>query len=182
MNNLSDNEIIKALECCSKITFSCDGCPLQHLKYSECYELVIRSTLDLINRQKAEIERLAEDNREWETQFRILDVECERLEKANEKQKAEIEKCENIIRLADKTIERQSSELETLQKTFEDMTEGAIIAIKAAQNGAVKEFAERLKAEKQLVKARLDDIGECILYGVLCGDIDNLVKEMVGEG
>ena len=46
---------------------------------------------------------------------------------------------------------------------------------------AVKEFAERLKGNKQLVKARLEDIGECLLYGVLCGDIDNLVKEMVGE-
>ena len=55
---MTDNDIIKALECCSKITFSCDGCPLKHLKYSECYELVIRSTLNLINRQKAEIERL----------------------------------------------------------------------------------------------------------------------------
>ena len=57
---MTDNEIIKALECCSKITFSCDGCPLKHLKYSECYELVIRSTLDLINRQQAEIEQITE--------------------------------------------------------------------------------------------------------------------------
>lgn len=59
---MTDNEIIKALECCFKITFSCDDCPLKHLKYSECYELVIRSALDLINRQKAEIERLQSES------------------------------------------------------------------------------------------------------------------------
>ena len=102
---MTDNDIIKALECCSKITFSCDGCPLKHLKYSECYELVIRSTLDLINRQKAEIE-----------------------------------KCENIIRLADKTIEKQSAEIKRLEQENFDRS----LTVETWKVEAVKEFAERL--------------------------------------
>ena len=55
---MSDNEIIKALECCCKNN-NCDGCPLDYLTFSsQCAsELAIKS-LDLINRQKAEIERL----------------------------------------------------------------------------------------------------------------------------
>ena len=35
------------------------------------------------------------------------------------RQKAEIEKCENIIRFADKTIEKQSAEIERLSKQVE---------------------------------------------------------------
>lgn len=52
---MTDNEIIKALECC--YTYSnCNGCP-QEGKI-KCLELAGRNALDLINRQKAEIERL----------------------------------------------------------------------------------------------------------------------------
>lgn len=55
---MTDNEIIKALECCCKNN-NCEGCPLDYLTFSsQCAsELAIKS-LDLINRQRAEIERL----------------------------------------------------------------------------------------------------------------------------
>ena len=61
---MTDNEIVKALECCCKNN-NCDGCPLDYLTFSsQCAsELAIKS-LDIINRQKAEIERL---NKEVET-------------------------------------------------------------------------------------------------------------------
>lgn len=52
-NGLSDEDIIKALECCIKN--DCDNCPFDSLlNYSDC----LKGFLDLINRQKAEIERL----------------------------------------------------------------------------------------------------------------------------
>lgn len=54
---MTDNEIIKALECCNEIKISnCDECPLL---YDECskYDLY-KLALDLINRQRAEIDRL----------------------------------------------------------------------------------------------------------------------------
>ena len=61
---MTDSDIVKALECCCKNN-NCDGCPLDYLTFSsQCAsELAIKS-LDIINRQKAEIERL---NKEVET-------------------------------------------------------------------------------------------------------------------
>ena len=58
---MTDNEIIKALECCAKRTTSdvCSDCPL---RFSDiCTEEengVVKLALGLINRQQAEIERL----------------------------------------------------------------------------------------------------------------------------
>lgn len=54
---MTDNEIIKALKCCSETTGSeCSECPLLNVECS-AYDLY-KLALDLINRQKAEIERL----------------------------------------------------------------------------------------------------------------------------
>lgn len=58
---MTDNEIIKALECCTKGTTSdvCDDCPLRTTDIcTEEENGVLKLALDLINRQKAEIERL----------------------------------------------------------------------------------------------------------------------------
>ena len=52
---LTDNEIKKALECCVK-NKGCDDCPL-YAKES-CFVVEGKAILDLLNRQKAEIERL----------------------------------------------------------------------------------------------------------------------------
>ena len=50
---MTDNEIIKALECCGCDNYQCDNCPYA---YKTC--TVYKDSLDLINRQKVEIERL----------------------------------------------------------------------------------------------------------------------------
>lgn len=57
---LEDNEIVEALECCLS-----DNPPCYRCKYDgdtttvdECMGKLMKDTLDLINRQKAEIERL----------------------------------------------------------------------------------------------------------------------------
>ena len=51
---MTDNEIIKALECC--INGKCSECPLRAMACSEKVAMAFAN--DLINRQKAEIERL----------------------------------------------------------------------------------------------------------------------------
>ena len=48
---MTDNEIIKALECCNRD--DCDNCPNC---LGNCYANLAGDALDLINRQKAEIE------------------------------------------------------------------------------------------------------------------------------
>ncbi len=58
---MTDNEIIKALECCFTDNFGdCEECPLKCKRDDifSCMRTKQEATLDLINRQKAEIERL----------------------------------------------------------------------------------------------------------------------------
>ena len=61
---MTDNDIIKALECCKDSYFSCecDCCPYIRGARKDCNGDLMCDALDLINRQKAEIERLTEDN------------------------------------------------------------------------------------------------------------------------
>ena len=57
---MTDNEIVKALECCARSECAdCKNCPLDSLNRNDCYSIILHQhSLDLINRQKAEIERL----------------------------------------------------------------------------------------------------------------------------
>ena len=56
---MTDNEIIKALECCF-IESGCNECPcyIENPDAKECLETVGILAIDLIKRQQAEIERL----------------------------------------------------------------------------------------------------------------------------
>lgn len=57
--NLTDAEIKKALECCAKETVDCENCPAnREFVYWQCFDEVKILTVDLINRQEEEIERL----------------------------------------------------------------------------------------------------------------------------
>lgn len=57
---MNDNDIIKALECCKiKIPpYKCEECPLLRGVSNSCIYECKELAYDLINRQKAEIERL----------------------------------------------------------------------------------------------------------------------------
>lgn len=58
---MTDNEIIKFLECCSSGNLDkCKHCPL-YLGDFACKEVSYGEILDLINRQKAVIERLKQE-------------------------------------------------------------------------------------------------------------------------
>lgn len=59
---MTDEEIIKALECCSTYGGSCKKCPAYvKVDRSNCKK-VLEGAIDIINRQKAEIERLQNEN------------------------------------------------------------------------------------------------------------------------
>ena len=122
---MTDNEIIKALECCSDDEPKfCSVCPyyLQDKDNDYCREDMNKDALSIINRQKAEIERLEDLGKCYYTSL-------QQIAKSNHEIKAE----------------------------------------------AIKEFAERLK--KVSAKRTRDVYGERIFFK----DIDNLVKEMVGD-
>lgn len=57
---MTDNEIIKALECCVD-EHSCYECIYRLGMSAQCMNNLMRNTLTLINRQKAEIEKLKTD-------------------------------------------------------------------------------------------------------------------------
>lgn len=58
-DKLTDKEIIKALECCKLSNEDgCLSCPLSDVPVEECSDILHTATLDLINHQQAEIERL----------------------------------------------------------------------------------------------------------------------------
>lgn len=54
---MTDNEIIKALECCTKTEFISDCAKCEMLAF-DCKDTLIENALNLINRQKVEIARL----------------------------------------------------------------------------------------------------------------------------
>jgi hypothetical protein len=55
---MTDNEIAKALECC--VNADCEKCPSKTICDSDTERLVVKVS-DLVDRQKAEIERLDAD-------------------------------------------------------------------------------------------------------------------------
>lgn len=54
-HKFTDEEVIKALECCK--TGACLVCPYQ-IVYAICRDVMCGDTLELINRQRVEIEQL----------------------------------------------------------------------------------------------------------------------------
>lgn len=55
---MSDKDIIKALECCVDADAPCTGCQYDKKEVDYCSDALKDDALSLINRQKAEIERL----------------------------------------------------------------------------------------------------------------------------
>lgn len=71
---VNDNDIIKAFECCKGEDIPCADCP--YIDFGQCQTYVASDALDLINRLKAEIEKLqhicAELSKENEEQDRAI--------------------------------------------------------------------------------------------------------------
>lgn len=127
---MSDEEIIKALECIGNLSpmdFDCDKCTFEHC--DNCQMVVAIKSLDLIKRYKAENEELKAPK--YPMMFRSA---------------------------------RGSGKSSRILREYTDDVRAE----------AVKEFAERLKNKSESCTDWGDDF-------VLCEDIDNLVKEMVGD-
>ena len=69
---MTDNEIIEALECCTS-KGGCVDCPLYVPEQTgSCVKRVFIGALDLINRQKAEIERYKKEDKEKFNKWELL--------------------------------------------------------------------------------------------------------------
>ena len=60
---MTDEQIINNLKCCVKLISDCSQCSYRFNEDIEfdCEEVLVQDTLDLINRQKVEIERLEKE-------------------------------------------------------------------------------------------------------------------------
>lgn len=72
---MTDNEIIKALECCVKD--KCSDCPAKAMFCDANVPMAF--ALDLINRQSKEIGRLEKSNRNWRRKVQRLRAECDEI-------------------------------------------------------------------------------------------------------
>ena len=176
----TDDEIVKALELCSKLDFSlkeCDKCPYK----GECGTKdgnMPADALALINRKKAEITRLITSNSQLEARVCTDRTAIESLQaihadaieslrlaaEANKDMQAEIERLKKIGN--DKTSEvlRHDAAIRELHKQVEN-----------AKSEAIKEFAQRLKMR---FTEKIGDRKESFFSYSVQREIDSLVKEM----
>ena len=145
---MTDNEIIKALENEVKSaeyvdSYYCNGVDLT----------LIKSAVDLINRQQAENINLKGHLEQLKSRYDNARTEIERLKGISvSSSKDPMDFCGVLCDYAEELIDKAKAE-------------------------AYKEFAERLKEKKQEVFTAVNDSS----YAVTVYKIDNLLKEMVGE-
>ena len=85
---MTDEEIIKALKCCSKSPRLCVNCPADEKCLDDVY-FIEKQSLDLINRQKAEIERLQSNRDVWQTGYVSIEAKAWELSRQLNTAKAE---------------------------------------------------------------------------------------------
>lgn len=204
---MTDTEIIKALKCCSTASCISKQCPYEKTHdIPKCTTKLTKDALGLINRQKAEIDALrktildadyssitalkAKESWHMENSEYIdrLKEEIEKLRKrVNFVEQANVQLREELKETTEKfncqqyvyadlsdIIRDKNAEIERLNKEVDRLSQIVLYHdghIADARAEAIKEFAERLKkiAYKYFV------------YSVTVNEIDNLVKEMVGD-
>lgn len=116
--SMTDNGIIKALECLGGNSTLCQQCAYDQLEFPRCKENCAKYALYIITRQKAKIEALEMDNAQLQSDNINANMNCEHLQ-------AEIERLKGWDRWI--------------------VSESHAPIIKKARAEAIKEFAERLK-------------------------------------
>ena len=153
---MTDNEIIKALECC--VYRSCNECIRQPIEYGrterDCKTGLMKCALSLINRQKAEIERLRDE-----------------VSKARRKA---------LLEASSKFAGHSDYHGDTILCKLICMAEGKEVGVakpldkSEIKAKAIKEFAERLK---DMHKHNTTSVVSLV---TVFDNINSLVKEMVG--
>lgn len=165
-HKFTDDEIIKALELCSKLDLSfeeCDKCPYK----GECGTKdgnMPADALALINRQKAEIEKLEK-----------LDELAERSIEASTAVINDLRSEVALLNDANTNLQDlyQSEKSKVLKK--QEKLIMAYRKLQTAKSEAIKEFAKKIKTDAEWI---CDDN---YIGGALIEYVDALVKEMTEE-
>ena len=151
---MNDNDIIKAIEhCLSRAEcYDCPGNP--HIgNYGYCTDNLLRNALDLINRQKAEIERLKAENKTAQTERDQWYAEYH-------------------------SVKFDLKQSKMYENSAHKLAEDYIAKFRTARAEAIKEFAERLKNKSDY--CYLGNI-DSLAYRILEKDLNALVKGMTEE-
>lgn len=168
----TDEETIEALECCQReYDTDCEKCPYNKYSRTGCRGALSEDTLDLINRQKAENEELVGNIDRLKEENGNLTVEFQSMRNAANGFKNELFDKTELLKTATAEIERLQKEKDEYAYLYDKHINTAFSHIKAE---ACKEFAERLKQFLLLNRE-----GEMSV--ITFENIDNLLKEMVGE-
>lgn len=142
-NKLTDNEIIKALECCSSGSYGCEnGCPLD----KECDspirggEKIMKSALDLINRLQAKVIKEQNKNSKLRNERNRLQAENENYSKNNQQMTSDILKLYKELEQAKAENEKLEDYNENLQTANTALSE-EILETKAE---AYKEVEDKI--------------------------------------
>lgn len=166
----TDEEIVKALEVHSDTEDPCVGrCPYSGNPY--CSSEMARDAIDLINRKKADVDKLQEVNADLNESLRIA---CE----ANKDLQAEVEELEydrKLIFDEGKTWQKKANALQVELDAMRGAANSYKMHYENAKAEAIKDFAERLK---QWQYESSDWSHGEHPYVVEVNEIDNLVAEM----
>ena len=126
---MTDNEIIKVLECCGR-ECSCEKCALNTWldEKRDCIGAILVNALDLINRLQDEKQALINGQ--------------ETLQKHLTDKQGQIEKFDNIENFATKTIDTQHAEIERLKHRKTEL-QIRNQELQHEKSEAIKEFCEK---------------------------------------
>ncbi len=138
----------------------------------DIYKMLLNA-IDLINRQKAEIENYIELVKDSQSQTKTAIEQFDQLKEVAYRQKAEIERLQKNNILPSEGFFNLLCGALVYTKTLEEYNKFR----RTFKAGAIKEFAERLKLQAYF---------ECDISGhkyqvVQIEEIDSLVEEMVGD-
>lgn len=162
MITLTDEEIVCTLKCCG-VYHSCDSCPFYEDKVDgkDCLSYLQTYALDLINRQKSEIEKMNIQLQELWNTASLYKAEGERWKDYNE----------NLL-TANTVLSNEI--LEAKEEAYKEFAEKLNEQFLNLQYNA-KTTRKTVKIEE--LKEQMD----WILHTVAIETIDNILKEMLGE-
>lgn len=148
---MTDNEIIKALECCTKGIGECKNCP--YFKMIDCATQNVKDVINLINRQKEETDKLEKVNASLTDSF-------EGYVKAVNRYREAIERHKGIIKILENDVKSAKAEAikEFAERLKDEIINDTAYACDSTQHNGYYDY-----------KIKIGDIPEYI---------DSLVKEM----
>lgn len=173
-NTMTDNDIIKALECCTRDYCHTSECPVFNGTTSEdCRNELIKSALDLINRLQERKEHYKNNRNEYQDKVMFISKQCDELQEENSRQKAEIERLEKenaiVFSIPENTQFENLEHFETRQVSKEMLP----TIVRRAKAEAITEFEKKAKE-----KAFLPLGTWCAERVITENDIDQIAKEM----